>query len=172
MKSMGGTRSAVEAVGDGIEFVLTVDREVSALWQVLTQQPVSVLTGAALPGTVRIAEVHAHASGGAELLMAGHFLALVVRKALAQGGSDRIQFGSEARQGRGGGGVFHLRQQHQATGALNQHADARLGSGALNEVAFPMAWHHPIVALRRADRGTHHARATPPPVIRPASVAC
>src|SRR5258708_20209244 len=108
MKSMGGTRSAVEAVGDGIEFVLTVDREVSALWQVLTQQPVSVLTGAALPGTVRIAEVHAHASGGAELLMAGHFLALVVRKALAHRGSDRIQLGSEARQCRGGGGVFPL----------------------------------------------------------------
>src|SRR5258706_12034067 len=50
MKSMGSTRSAVEAVGDGIEFVLTVDREVSALWQVLTQQPVSVLTGSLLRG--------------------------------------------------------------------------------------------------------------------------
>jgi len=28
---MGSARSAVEAVGDGIEFVLTVDREVSTL---------------------------------------------------------------------------------------------------------------------------------------------
>src|SRR5258708_39744353 len=100
MKSMGGTRSAVEAVGDGIEFVLTVDREVSALWQVLTQQPVSVLTGAALPGTVRIAEVHAHASGGAKFLMAGHFLALGVRKALAPGGGDRIPLGNGARPSR------------------------------------------------------------------------
>src|SRR5258707_9953563 len=108
MKSMGGTRSAVEAVGDGIEFVLTVDREVRALWQILTQQPVGVLTGAALPGTVRIAEVHAHAGGGAELLMAGHFLALVVGEALAQGCSDRVQLGSETGQGRGCGGVFHL----------------------------------------------------------------
>src|SRR5258706_5398150 len=108
MKGMCSTRSAVEAVGDGIEFVLTVDREVSALWQVLTQQPVSVLTGAALPGTVRIAEVHAHASGGAELLMAGHFLALVVRKCLAEGGGDRGGVGREAPQGRGGGAVFHF----------------------------------------------------------------
>src|SRR5258708_18988119 len=83
MKGMCSTRSAVEAVGDGIEFVLTVDREVSALWQVLTQQPVSVLTGAALPGTVRIAEVHAHASGG-----------------------DRVEFGSEARQCPGRRGRF------------------------------------------------------------------
>src|SRR5258708_9336409 len=86
MKGMCSTRSAVEAVGDGIEFVLTVDREVSALWQVLTQQPVSVLTGAALPGTVRIAEVHAHASGGAELLMSGHFLCPGGPQDLAPGG--------------------------------------------------------------------------------------
>src|SRR5258706_5016110 len=112
MKSMGGTRSAVEAVGDGIEFVLTVDREVSALWQVLTQQPVSVLTGAALPGTVRIAEVHAHASGGAKFLMAGHFLAPVGRKRLAQRGGDRVELCSPARQCRGGGGVFHPPPQH------------------------------------------------------------
>src|SRR5258708_24983955 len=98
MKCMGSARSAVEAVGDGIEFVLTVDREVGAFWQVLTQQPVGILTGAALPRAVRIAEVHAHAGGGAELLMPGHFLTLVVGEALAQWGGDRIQFGSEARQ--------------------------------------------------------------------------
>jgi hypothetical protein len=30
MKCMGSTRSAVEAVGNGIEFVLAVDREVGA----------------------------------------------------------------------------------------------------------------------------------------------
>src|ERR1700740_3450602 len=98
------TRSAVEAVGDGIELVLAVDREVSAFWQVLTHQPVGVLAGAALPRAVRIAEVHAHAGGGAELLMPGHFLTLVVGEALAQWGGDRIQFGREARQCRGGGG--------------------------------------------------------------------
>src|SRR5258707_12640095 len=104
MKCMGSARSAVEAVGDGIEFVLTEDRDVSTLRQILPQQPVGVLAGTALPWTVRIAEVHAHAGGGAELLMPGHFLTLVVGEALAQWGGDRIQFGSEARQCRGGGG--------------------------------------------------------------------
>src|SRR6202049_4745744 len=108
MKCMGSARSAVGAVGDGIEFVLTVNREVSTLGQILPQQPVGVLAGTALPWTVRIAEVHAHAGGGAELLMAGHFLTLVVGEALAQWGGDRIQFGSEARQGRVGGGGFLL----------------------------------------------------------------
>src|SRR6202140_5700058 len=124
MKAMRSTRRAVEAGGDGIEFVLAVNREVSALWQVLPQQPVGVLAGTALPRAVRIAEVHAHDGGGAELLMAGHFLTLVVGEALPQWGGDRIQFGSEARQGRGGGGVFHLRGEDPGTGALTQHADA------------------------------------------------
>src|ERR1700751_1597318 len=111
MKCMRSTRTAVEAVGDAIEFVLAVDREVSALRQILPQQPVGVLAGTALPWTVRIAEVHAHAGGGAELLMPGHFLTLVVGEALAQWCGDRIQLGSEARQCRGSGGIFHLRQQ-------------------------------------------------------------
>ena len=74
IKCMGSARSAAGAVGDGIEFVLTVDREVSALRQLLPQQPVGVLAGTALPWTVGIAEVHAHAGGGAKLLMLGHFL--------------------------------------------------------------------------------------------------
>src|SRR6202051_5409291 len=116
MKCMGSARSAVEAVGDGIEFVLTVDREVSTLGQILPQQPVGVLAGTALPWTVRIAEVHAHAGGGAELMMPGHFLTLVVGEALAQWGGDRIQIGSEGRQCRGGGAGLHLRQHPEATG--------------------------------------------------------
>src|ERR1700730_6184145 len=41
MKCMGSARSAVEAVGDGIEFVLTVDREVSTLGQILIWSPKS-----------------------------------------------------------------------------------------------------------------------------------
>src|SRR5258708_18882298 len=126
MKCMRSTRSAVEAVGDGIEFVLAVNREVSALWQVLPQQPVGVLAGTALPRTVWIAEVHAHAGGGAELLMAGHFLTLVVGEALAQWGGDRIQFGNEARQRPSRGGLFHPPQQHPRTGALHHHSPSSL----------------------------------------------
>ena len=50
--------SVVHAVGDAVKLVLTEDTEVRALGQVLAQQPVGVLTGAALPGAVRVAEVH------------------------------------------------------------------------------------------------------------------
>src|SRR5260370_26184342 len=123
MKRVRSTRSAVEAVGDRIEFVLAVDREVGAFGQVLTQQSVGILAGAALPRTVWIAEVDLHAGGGTEILMTGHFLALVIGEALAQGCSDRVQLGSEARQCRAGGAVFHVRHTHPPAGPLNTHAD-------------------------------------------------
>ena len=61
MKGVSRAWPAVQTVGNCIEFVLTVDREVRAFGQILAQQPVGVLTGAALPGTVRVAEVHVHA---------------------------------------------------------------------------------------------------------------
>jgi hypothetical protein len=47
---MCGARAAVEAIGAGVEFILTVDREVGALGQILAQQGVGVLAGATLPG--------------------------------------------------------------------------------------------------------------------------
>src|SRR5258708_11134185 len=103
---MGSARSGVQAVGDGVEFVLTVDREIRALGQVLAQQPVGVLTGAALPRAVRVGEVDLDAGGRAEFLMARHLLALVVGEALAQRCGDRVEFGSEARQARSSGGNF------------------------------------------------------------------
>ena len=80
---MCGTRPAVETIGDGVEVILTVDREVSALGQILAQQAVGVLAGTTLPGTVRVAEVDLHACCGAEFLVARHFLALVIREGLS-----------------------------------------------------------------------------------------
>ena len=53
---MGCTGSGVQAIGNRIELFLAVDGQVRALWQVLTQQAVGVLTGAALPGTMRVAD--------------------------------------------------------------------------------------------------------------------
>ncbi len=61
VEAVGGARSVVQAVGDAIELFLAVDAQVGALGQVLAQQAVGVLAGAALPGAVRVAEVHPHA---------------------------------------------------------------------------------------------------------------
>ena len=95
---MGCARPVVQAVGDSIEFVLCVDREVGSFGQVLSQQAVGVFTCAALPGAMGVSEVHAHAGGRGELLMARKFLALVISEAVAQGFRNRVEFGREARQ--------------------------------------------------------------------------
>ena len=54
---MRSPRSVVQTVGDGVELVLAEEAQIGPLGKVLAQQPVGVLAGAALPGTVRVAEV-------------------------------------------------------------------------------------------------------------------
>ncbi len=50
----------VQTVGDGVELVLAEDAEVGAPRQVLADETIGVLAGAALPRAVRVAEVHLH----------------------------------------------------------------------------------------------------------------
>jgi hypothetical protein len=54
MEYVSGARAAVQAVGNRIEFVLTVDQEVGAFGQITAHQLVGVFAGIALPGTVRL----------------------------------------------------------------------------------------------------------------------
>ena len=91
----GGTGSVVHLVGNGVEVVLAVHREVGALGQILAQHPVGVLARASLPGTVRVAEVHLHARALGEGLMSCHLAALVVGQRLAQGCRDGVELGAE-----------------------------------------------------------------------------
>ena len=51
--------------------------EVGAFGQVLAQQAVGVLVGAALPGGMGVAEVDRDAGGDGEVGVVGHFLALI-----------------------------------------------------------------------------------------------
>src|SRR5688572_4856159 len=55
--------SGVESSGDGIAATLGEARHVGVLGQVLPDQAVGVLVGAALPGVMRIGEVERHAGG-------------------------------------------------------------------------------------------------------------
>lgn len=164
MEGVSGARPAIQTVGNGIEFILTVDRKVRAFGQILSQQPVGVFAGAPLPWTVRVAEVHFHAGRGGELFMSRHFFALVVGEALPQWLGNRIEFGGEARQRRSGGGIFHLRKQHQAAGPFDQNAYRGLVACALDEVAFPVPRQHPVLDFRRPHMNTDHARNLSAPV--------
>ena len=49
----------IQAMGNGIQLALRVARQVRALGQVLAQQPIHILVGAALPRTMRIGKEHA-----------------------------------------------------------------------------------------------------------------
>ena len=48
------SRARFQPMGDGVQLVLGVARQVCALGQVLAQQAIGVLIGTALPGAVRI----------------------------------------------------------------------------------------------------------------------
>jgi hypothetical protein len=112
-KRRRGVRPVVEAVGNRVEFVLTVSRHTDALGQVRAQQPVGILASSALARALRIAEVAPHAAVGGQLAVTAHLAALVIGEALAQGYGDLVELDGEARQRRGGSGVLHPGQHHQ-----------------------------------------------------------
>jgi hypothetical protein len=70
-------RPDVEFLGGGVELGSGDGEEVGALGEVLAQQPVGVLVGSALPGSVRIAEEDVDAGVDVDLLPVAHLRALV-----------------------------------------------------------------------------------------------
>src|SRR6187200_2870325 len=75
--------SVVELAGDKVEVGLVVG-DLGALGEVLAQQPVGVLVGAAFPRRVRVREVDVYSGREAERGVAGHLAALVPGEGLDQ----------------------------------------------------------------------------------------
>ena len=169
VEAVDGARAVVEQVGDRIELLLAVDREVRALGQELADQPVGVLAGAALPGAVRVAEVHHHAGVDCQLGMARHLLALVVGQGLAHGFGNAAQLGGEAFQGGGSRRIGQLDQHDQARAALDQNAHRRAIASALDEVALPVAGESPVAGLGRAHMDAQQIGHLAPAVLAPAA---
>ena len=80
---------------------------------------------------MRVAEVHAHASGGAQFGVPGHLSAPVISQGLAQWRHQGLQLRGKAGQSRCSGGVWHLDQQYGAAHALDQYAYGRLVARSL-----------------------------------------
>ena len=83
-----------------LEFVAVPAGEVGALGEVLAQQAIGVLVGAALPRAVRVGEEDLDAGIGLQLGVLGHLLAAVPGQCLAQragqggdGRGDRVPDG-------------------------------------------------------------------------------
>ena len=65
---------SVEAQRDLVELIPTVHRQLRALEQVLVQQAVGVFVAAALPGTVRVGELHRHTGSQGQRVVIAHLL--------------------------------------------------------------------------------------------------
>ena len=82
-KSENLPRPVVHSQVNGVKVFLSQLGQIGAFWQILAQQAVGVLIGAALPGAVRVAEVHLHAGLVCKLAVGAHFPALIVGNGLA-----------------------------------------------------------------------------------------
>ena len=169
VEAVDGARAVVEQVGNRIELLLAVHRQVCALGQELTDQPVGVLAGATLPRAVRVTEVHHHARVGRQLSMARHLLALVVGQGLAHRLSNAAQLGRESLQRRGGRGIGQLDQHHQTRAALDQYTHGRAVARALDEIALPVAGEGPVVGLGWAHMNAQQIGHLSPAILAPAA---
>jgi len=96
----GLARSAVQCGGDGREVARAVPGEVGALREVLTQQAVGVLVGAALPWALWVAEVDLQAGVEPQPFVLGHLGALVPGQRAAQLLRERRdRFAARSRRG-------------------------------------------------------------------------
>ncbi len=158
------TRPVVQKVGDGVQRGLVMNRQVRSLRKQLSEQSVGVLAAASLPGAVGVTEVHAHVRGAGQFAVPSHLFAAIVGQRLAHGLSDLVELEGEGCQGRFSSGIWHLGQQHQASGPLDQNAYGGLVPSALDQVTFPVPRHHSIVDLRRPQMNADHLRYLPSPV--------
>ena len=131
----------VEAMGDGVQRALRVARQVRALRQVLAQQSVRVLIGAALPGAVRIGEDDLARKPLGQRLVFSPLFPAIIRQGVPQPRRHMPEFLGEALAGTRGICPVHRGQEHQAGGPRHQGADRRAIASALDPVAFPVAGH-------------------------------
>jgi hypothetical protein len=151
-----------------------VPGEVSALREILTEEPVGVLVRASLPWAAWIAEVDLEAGVDAQLGVLGHLCSLIPGQGPAelvgQFGddlSDRVSHGFGAVTGERwavlhrwfGAVAFHawqVQQHREPCGALDEGSDRRVVQPD-DEIAFPVTRHGPVISLG-GSFADHHLR--------------
>ena len=149
-------RARVQAMRNGVQLALRVARQVRALGQVLAQQPVRVLIGAALPRAVRIGTEDLEREPLGQALMLGHLFASIIGQGLPQQGGHMPEFLGEALSGTRRIRPLHPGQEDHARRPFHQGANSRPIAGALDEVAFPVAGHRAGRHLGRALSNGRH----------------
>ena len=82
VETFSGT--CVQPMRNGIQLALGVARQVRAFRQVLPQQPIRILVGAALPGRMGIRKEDADCESLGEALMLRHLFASIIRQCFPQ----------------------------------------------------------------------------------------
>ena len=133
------SRARVEAMRDGIQLTLCVPRQVRTLGQVLAQQPVGVLVGAALPRAVRIGKEDQDCESAGQPHVLGHLFPPIIGQGFSQWDRHVPEFLREAIAGTPCIRPRHPGQDNQASRPLHQDADGLAIASPLDQVAFPVA---------------------------------
>ena len=141
---------------------LSVDRQVSSLGEVLSEQAIGVLVGATLPGALRFAKVHSDVGCQCKPPMIRKFLAAIPSQRLVQFVRQLLRLLDERGYDRLRLLVGHRRQHHVTRMALDQGRDMAV-LRPRQQVAFPMTRHRPVFNRRRslADRDNIRDLASP-----------
>ena len=119
------SRARVQPMGDGVQLVLGVARQVCALGQVLAQQAIGVLIGTALPGAVRIGKEDLDREPLGQLLVLGPLVPSIIGQGFPQQGGYVPEFFREALTGIPCIRPLHPGQEDQAGGSLHQRPNGR-----------------------------------------------
>jgi hypothetical protein len=148
----------VQAMGDGVQRALGVARHVRILGEVLEQQPIGVLVGAALPRTVRIGNEDRDGESLGYPLVLGQLFASIVGERFAQQRGHVPELLREALASTPCICPIPPCQEDPACGPLHQGADGRPMAGPRDEGAFHVAGPGAGGALGRALGTRRHMR--------------
>src|SRR5690606_37849977 len=76
--------SSIQPMGDGIQFALSIARQVGAFWQILAKQPIGVLGCPPLPRAVGIGKKYLDGESLCQALVFGHLFSPIIGQGLAQ----------------------------------------------------------------------------------------
>ena len=136
-------RARIQAMGNGVQFALRVARQVGPLGQILAQQAIGVLVGAALPRAIRIGKEDLEREPLGQPLVLGHLFPTVIGQGLPQQGGHVPEFLGEALSSTRRIRPVHSGQDDQSSRPFYQGANGRPVESAFEQGAFPVARHRP-----------------------------
>lgn len=145
--------SSVQALGDRVQFVLGVARQICAFGEVLAQQPSGMLSGPALPRTLRVSKAHSDGEPLSQTVVRSHLVAAIIGQGFPQRGRDVPEL-----LGKPVARTLCIRSlqpghDDQARGPFHEGAHGRTSAGSLDQIAVPVtgdgAGLEPPPAVRR-----------------------